>query len=169
MKTSEWLSNIIENGALCGNYTDKVNEAKSKLQLFRLCCDANGANFLIEMQEKGMPLPYETITKEFASYINGRYVAEYKNEKGNGYDSMLFCCFSGEKINVDTTLCSVLGYTGRIVVTKNNFAKIYLDKNCNVTIALEDGAKAIVEYWKGSTIAHNLGDANNKRLQLIEH
>jgi hypothetical protein len=70
MKTSEWLSNIIENGALCGNYTDKVNEAKSKLQLFRLCCDANGANFLMEMQEKGMPLPYETITKELTVVLN---------------------------------------------------------------------------------------------------
>lgn len=169
MKTTEWIENIIKNGALCGNYTDKVNDAKSKLQLFRLCCDANGANFLMEMQEKGLPLPYETITKEFASYINGRYIAEYKNEKGNGYTSKLYCCFDGNPIEVDTTLCSVLGYSGSIIVKKNNFAKIYLDKNCNVTIALEDGAKAIVEYWKGSTIAHNLGDANNKRLQLIEH
>lgn len=166
MKTSEWLSNIIENGALCGNYTDKVNDAKSKLQLFRLCCDSNGANFLMEMQEKGMALPYETITKEFASYINGRYVAEYKNEKGNGYNSMLFCCFSGEKINVDTTLCSVLGYNGRIVVVKNNFAKIYLDKNCDVQIQLQDGARCIVEYWKGAKVeVLNMHD----KVQLIEN
>ena len=166
MKTTEWIENIIENGALCGNYTDKVNDAKSKLQLFRLCCDSNGANFLMEMQEKGLPLPYETITTDFDSYINGRYVAEYKNEKGNGYDSMLFCCFSGEKINVDTTLCSVLGYTGRVVIAKNNFAKIYLDKNCDVQIELQDGARCIVEYWKGAKVeVLNMHD----KVQLIEN
>lgn len=166
MKTSEWLSNIIENGALCGNYTDKVNEAKSKLQLFRLCCDANGANFLMEMQEKGLPLPYETICKEFASYINGRYVAEYKNEKGNGYNSCLYCCHDKDNIFVDTTLCSVLGYTGRIVIAKNNFAKIYLDKNCDVQIQLQDGARCIVEYWKGAKAeVLNMHD----KVQLIEN
>lgn len=166
MKTKEWLSNIIENGALCGNYTDKVNDAKSKLQLFRLCCDANGANFLMEMQEKGLPLPYETITTDFASYINGRYVAEYKNEKGNGYNSCIYCCHERETIFVDTTLCSVLGYTGRIVVARNNFAKIYLDKNCDVQIELQDGARCIVEYWKGAKVeVLNMHD----KVQLIEN
>lgn len=166
MKTIEWIENIIENGALCGNYTDKVNEAKSKLQLFRLCCDANGANFLMEMQAKGMPLPYETMTKEFASYINGRYIAEYRNEKGNGYTSCLYCCHDRETIFVDTTLCSVLGYTGRIVVAKNNFAKIYLDKNCDVQIELQDGARSIVEYWKGAKVeVLNMHD----KVQLIEN
>ncbi len=166
MKTTEWIENIIKNGALCGNYTDKVNGARSKLQLFRLCCDSNGANFLMEMQEKGMPLPYETICKEFASYINGRYVAEYRNEKGNGYNSMLFCCFSGEKININTTLCSVLGCVGRIVIAKNNFAKIYIDKNCDVQIELQDGARCIVEYWKGAKVeVLNMHD----KVQLIEN
>lgn len=166
MKTSEWLSNIIENGALCSNYANKVNEAKSKLQLFRLCCDANGANFLMEMQKKSMPLPYETITKEFASYINSRYVAEYRNEKGNGYTSTLYCCYDKDNIFVDTTLCSVLGYTGRIVIAKNNFAKIYLDQNCNVQVELQEGSRAIVEYWKGAKVeVLNMHD----KVQLIEN
>lgn len=166
MKTKDWLHEITNAGLLCGSYIDKVNDAKSKKQLIDICFDANGINYLCEMQEKGMPLPYETITKEFASYINGRYVAEYRNEKGNGYTSTLYCCFSGEKINVDTTLCSVLGYTGRIVVTKNNFAKIYLDKNCDVQIQLQDGAKANVEYWKGAKV-EVLG--NYERVKLTEN
>lgn len=166
MKTSEWLSDIIENGALCGNYTDKVNEAKSKLQLFRLCCDANGTSFLMEMQEKGMPLPYETILREFGNYVNGKYKAEFKNDKGNGYTSCLYCCSDRETIFVDTTLCSVLGYTGRIVIAKNNFAKIYLDKNCDVQVELQDGARCIVEYWKGAKVeVLNMHD----KVQLIEN
>ena len=79
---------------------------------------------------------------------------------------MLFCCFSVEKINVDTTLCWVLGYTGRIVIAKNNFAKIYLDKNCVVQIELQDGGRAIVEYWKGAKVeVLNMHD----KVQLIEN
>lgn len=166
MKTKLWLEDIIEKGLLCGNYTDKVNDAKSKKMLFDLCCDANGCSYLCEMQAKGMPLPYEVITKEFGSYINSRYIAEYKNEKGNGYTSCMYCCYDGDTINVDTTICTVLGYAGVINVVKNNYAYIVLDKNCDVKISLEDGAKAKVEYWKGAKV-EVLG--NYERVNLIEN
>ena len=166
MKTKDWLHEIMNAGLLCGSYIDKVNDAKSKKQLMDIALDANGSSYLQEMSSKGYGLPYEFICSSFAPYINGRYVAEYRNEKGNGYTSTLYCCFSGEKINVDTTLCSVLGYTGRIVVTKNNFAKIYLDKNCDVQIQLQDGAKANVEYWKGAKV-EVVG--NYERVKLTEN
>ena len=163
---TDWIEILNKNGLLCGNYNDKTLSAHSKKQLMDIVLDANGSSYLQEMSAKGYGLPYEFICNSFASYINGRYVAEYKNEKGNGYTSMLYCCFSGEKINVDTTLCSVLGYTGRIVVTKNNFAKIYLDKNCNVQIQLQDGARCIVEYWQGAKVeVLNMHD----KVQLIEN
>lgn len=166
MKTNEWLQDIMNKGLLCGNYTDKVNEAKSKKQLMQIVLDANGINFLMEMQAKGYPLPYEVICTEFSSYLNGRYIAEYKNEKGNGYSSCMYCCFDGDTINVDTTICTVLGYTGTINVVKNNYAYIVLDKNCDVKISLEDGAKAKVEYWKGAKV-EVLG--NYERVNLIEN
>lgn len=167
-KITDWFALLNKNNLLCSEYNKKAINAKSKKQLMDLILDSNGISYLQEMDSKGCGLPYEFICTQFAPYINGRYIAEYGNTN-KSYTSALYCCFDEDTIIVDTTLCSVLGYTGRIVVAKNNFAKIYLDKNCNVTIELEDGAKAIVEYWKGSTIAHNLGDANNKRLQLIEH
>lgn len=162
----EWVALLKKNGLLCDMYSEKVDNAKSKLELVRYCLDANGVNFLQEMQSEGHALPYETINKLFRAYINGRYVAEYRNEKGNGYTSCLYCCHERETIFVDTTLCSVLGYTGRIVVAKNNFAKIYLDKNCDVQIELQDGARCIVEYWKGAKVeVLNMHD----KVQLIEN
>ena len=161
-----WLNEIISKDLMCDEYVGKVNDVRSKKQLMDYVLDAKGSEWFQEMQAKGCGLPYEDITKSFASYINGRYVAEYKNEKGNGYNSVLFCCFSGEKINVNTTLCSVLGYTGRIVIAKNNFAKIYLDKNCDVQIELQEGSRAIVEYWKGAKVeVLNMHD----KVQLIEN
>lgn len=153
-------------GLLCGVYTDKVNDAKSKKQLIDICFDANGINFLCEMQEKGMPLPYETICREFAPFINGRYVAEYRNEKGHGYTSKLYCCYDEPEIVVDTTVCAILGYKGTIVVEKNNYAKIYIDKNCDVKIKLSEYAKANVEYWKGAKV-EVLG--NYERIKLTEN
>jgi hypothetical protein len=163
---TDWFALLNEKGLLCENYNSKAMSAHSKKQLMDIVLDANGSSYLQEISAKGYGLPYEFICSSFVSYINGRYVAEYKNEKGNGYNSMLFCCFSGEKINVNTTLCSVLGYTGRIVVTKNNFAKIYLDKNCDVQIELQDGARCIVEYWKGAKVeVLNMHD----KVQLIEN
>lgn len=166
METRDWLNEIISKELMCDEYVNKVGDARSKKQLMDYVLDAKGSEWFQEMEAKGCGLSYEEITKSFASYINGRYVAEYRNEKGNGYTSTLYCCFSGEKINVDTTLCSVLGYTGRIVVTKNNFAKIYLDKNCDVQIQLQDGAKANVEYWKGAKV-EVLG--NYERVKLTEN
>lgn len=166
MKTKEWLQEITDKKHLCDAYTAKLCASHSKKQLMDLVLDANGVNFLMEMQEKGLPLPYETICKDFGSYINGRYVAEYRNEKGNGYTSVLYCCHDRETIFVDTTLCSVLGYVGRIVIAKNNFAKIYLDKNCDAQIELQDGARCIVEYWKGAKVeVLNMND----KVQLIEN
>lgn len=162
----EWVDLLKKNGLLCAMYSEKVDNAKSKLELVRCCLDANGVNFLQEMQSGGHALPYETINKLFRAYINGRYVAEYRNEKGNGYKSCLYCCHDRDNIFVDTTLCSVLGYTGRIVVAKNNFAKIYLDKNCDVQVELQDGGRAIVEYWKGAKVeVLNMHD----KVQLIEN
>lgn len=166
METRDWLNKIMNAGFLCGAYTNKVNDAKSKKQLIDVCFDANGINFLCEMQEKGVPLPYETICREFASYINGRYVAEYRNEKGHGYTSKLYCRYNEPEIVVDTTVCSILGYKGTIVVAKNNYAKIYIDKNCDVKIKLEEYAKANVEYWKGAKV-EVLG--NCERVKLTEN
>ena len=166
MKTKDWLNTIINAGLLCGTYTGKVNDAKSKKQLIDICFDANGINFLCEMQEKGMPLPYETICSEFAPFINGRYVAEYRNEKSHGYTSKLYCCYNEPEIVVDTTVCTVLGCSGTIVVAKNNYAKIYIDVNCDVKIKLEDCAKANVEYWKGAKV-EVVGDF--ERVKLTEN
>lgn len=165
-KIEDWFALLNEKGLLCENYNSKAMSAHSKKQLMDIVLDANGCSYLQEMSSKGYGLPYEFICSSFASYINGRYIAEYKNEKGNGYTSKMYCCFDDDTILVDTTLCSVLGYTGRIVVAKNNFAKIYLDKNCDVQIELKDGARCIVEYWKGAKVeVLNMHD----KAQLIEN
>lgn len=168
MTFNEWIQEIIGSGLLCGEYTSKVDDAKSKKRLMDIVLDANGVSWLCEMDAKGMPLPYETILREFKGYINARYIAEYKNEKGNGYSSALYCCFSDSSdINIETTLTTVLGCKADVWVGANDFVKIYADKNCQLMIHCPETSRCIVEYWKGAKV--EVDEPLGGKVELIEH
>jgi hypothetical protein len=153
MKSQDWLHSVINTGNMCGNYTNKVNNAMSKKQMIDICLDSNGIEFLQKMQAKGMPLPYETLNKEFGSYINGKYIAEYKNDKGKGYTSSMFCCYTdSDTICIETTLCAFLGCKSKVVINENDFVHIYADKNCDLIVFCPKSSKCIIDYWKGAKI-----------------
>ncbi len=164
MKYSEWISKVIQTGNLCGNYTDKVMSAKSKKQVLDICLDSNGVSFLPQMQEKGMPLPYETIAKEFANYINGKYIAEFRNEKGNGYTSCIYCCYDEHDITIKTTLTCIMGGSHYIHIQENDFVKIYADNNTNLVITCPDSSRCIVETWGKVCV-----NGGNARTEVIAH
>lgn len=168
MEFHEWLNSVIKSGNLCDMYKDKALDAKSKLALVRLCLDSNGSSYLCEMQAKGYPLSYETICSKFRSYINARYIAEFKNEKGNGYTSCIYCCFSDSSdINIKTTLTTILGCKADVWVGANDFAKIYADKNCELMIHCHETSRCIVEYWKGAKV--DVDEHLCGKVELIEH
>lgn len=164
MDFKTWINKVIESGNLCGEYKDKVDDAKSKKQILDIVLDANGSSFLQEMQAKGMPLPYETINNEFRSYINGRYKAEFKNDKGNGYSSSLYCCYAEDELLIDTTLTTMLGCNTDVYIRNNDFVKIYADKNCELHISCPPSSTCIVEYWEGAHIIVHRG-----AVELIKH
>lgn len=167
MDFNMWLNSVIKSGNLCNEYKDKAVSAKSKMELIRLCFDANGASYLQEMQSKGFELPYEVICSKFGSYINGKYIAEYVNEKGNGYTASLYCCFSdSDHIDIQTTITSILGCKTLIRVRENDFVRIFVDKNCELTIDCPLSSRCLVEYWKGAKIEVN---GNYDKVELIEH
>ena len=155
MTFNDWIKEIISSGNLCAGYTDMVMDAKSKLQLFRICLDANGCSYLPEMDEKGYALPYDVILNEFKNYINGNYIAEFRNERGSGYTSALYCCYSdGNRIDVVTTLATFLGCSNvELHIAENNFAHLYLDKNCDVKIFCPQSSHVIVDYWSNAKVS----------------
>lgn len=166
MLFKDWINEVIESGNLCSHYTEKVQDAASKKRLMDLVLDANGVSYLQEMQAKGMGLAYETILTEFKSYINGRYIAEFKNEKENGYSSSIFCCyFESDTIEVTTTLVSLLGCKSKVKIANNDFVRIYADKNCELDIICPSSSRCIVEYWHGAKIS--VID-NSDKVELIE-
>lgn len=160
----KWLALLKENGLLCDEYCDKVDNAKSKLELVRCVLDANGSSFLQEMQAVGFQLPYDVICNIFRSYINGRYKAEFKNEKGNGYTSSIYCCYAEDELLIDTTLTTMLGCNTDVYIRPNDFVKIYADKNCELHISCPDSSRCIVEYWNGARIFVHRGV-----VEMIKH
>lgn len=161
-----WLQNVIKSGNLCREYKEKATMARSKMDLIRLCFDANGASYLQEMQKKGFELPYEVICSKFGSYINGKYIAEFKNDNGYSYTSSLYCCFSDSNyIDIQTTITSILGCKSAIRVRENDFVRLYVDKNCELIIDCPASSCCIVEYWEGASIEVS-GIYNN--VELIE-
>ena len=166
MTFDEWVNTAIESGCMCEGYSNMVSSAKSKLQMMRIVLDANGIGYLQEMQGKGHGLPYETILSELKRYINGNYIAEFRNERGNGYTSTMYCCYSdGNRIDVVTTLATFLGCSNvELHIAENNFAHIYLDKNCDVSIHCPISARCIIDYWDGAIVR-----CSDKNVILVKH
>lgn len=147
IKTFEqWINRLNESDELCAEYYGKVRKSVSNKQLVDICLDSNGISYLCEMQAKGIALPYEVITKRFGSFINGRYISEHKNERGNGYSSCIYCCFQGN-IKAETTLITLLGCNVTVNVNPNHIIQVYADKNTELKICCPETSKAIVHYW----------------------
>ena len=167
MDFNSWLHKVIETGNLCNEYKDKALDASSKLQLMRLAMDSNGCSYLCEMQSKGIELSYDAICDKFRSYINARYVAEYKNDKGNGYTSAIYCRFSDDnRIDIQTTLTTILGCKCDVWVGENDFVRIYADKNCELAIHCPITSRCIVEYWGNAKIVDCLVGG---KVELVAH
>lgn len=147
-----WLDEIYSLGLLCQEYNDKVKSSKSKVDLIRVCLDANGCKFLVEMDEKGHGLPYDFICKEFGSFINGRYVAEYEGRNRAKYTSVLYCCYDESLCEVETTIITLLGCNTTLKLKENSYTFVYADKNCNLVIDCPQSARCKVERWGGATI-----------------
>lgn len=149
MTFREWINDIMDNGMLCSNYTDRVNGALGKKQLMDIVLDANGMSYLQEMQQNGFPLPYETILREFNRFINGRYIYEsIPNEKGYTYTTAIYCCYNDDDhIDVETTAISLLGCKTKLNITKLLATSVYLDSNCEVDIVCpEDTTCSVYKY-----------------------
>lgn len=148
METLKWIDRIIEQGLLCKTYISKVLRANSKKQLFEICADANGVSFLCEMREKGYPLDYSIIKKEFGNYINGAYKPFY-GEKENGYNSSIYCDYNyPNEITLDTTCTCLLNCNTTIRIPRGMCGHIFIDGNCNLEIDNEDMiGKIYVNVW----------------------
>ena len=149
MKTLNWLKNeIMANGLLCSEYAERVRHAKSKKQLFDICADANGISFLPEMEDKGIPLSYETVWEDFGRYINGKYKPAFSAPLGGEYTSAIYCQANDVKdIVVDTTLACFLSCINKVYIQPFNVTRLVVDQNSAIKVYCPQNSKAVIEVY----------------------
>lgn len=165
MKTYEWIQHIITEGKLCDQYTEKVQSAISKKALADIALDYNGASFLCEMDVAGYPLPYEVLIKEFAPFINGKYYSEHKSKSGVTYTTALWCRYDNYEVEINTTVATLLDCQLDVIIPKNNYVTLFVDKNCKLRIYCMEGAICKVNYWSGAIIEN---PKNNKNIKITK-
>ena len=87
-------------GNVCNDYMRKWKAAETKAEKFRVICDVNGGEWLFDLDNKGVRLPIDAFTEEYANFINGKQIVDYPH----GYTSKMYCRYVGaEDIVADTT------------------------------------------------------------------
>lgn len=125
----QFRKNAAEHG-ICEMSAD-WDKCKSKKQLIDLALSIRGIEYIAKAVSEGWGIDAETICREFAPFINGKYVRDK-----DGYTSALYCSFKEEspaEIYAEQTALLVIGFIGNIYIPKNRICEIHLvDSKCYV-------------------------------------
>lgn len=167
METLNWVRQAIETGNLCDLYKSSVSSANSKLALMRLALSGGAAGYLCEMEAKGMGLDPKVISKEFAAYINGRYIGEYQQGEGS-YSSVLYCEWNqpNDSLLIVNTLTTFISSDALVVIPDYSYVSIYCDAKTRLQVYCPSEARCEVHYWNGAEIT-TAGEVSN--ITLILH
>ena len=153
MKLQDWINGVLDDDLVCERYRDDLANAMSKSKILDVALDVNGFPFIMEMGEKGYPLPYETILTDLKSYINGRYIVTKKGESGRSYTTSVYCCHSDvDGIDIVTTATMFFGCDLDVYVKENDFVCLYCDTNTVLRVHCPKSARCIVETWGNAQV-----------------
>ena len=159
MDIHEWFEQIIGSGNLCEEYTSKYHNSRSKKQLVDLALGGRGITYLCEMKDKGYGAPYEMLTKQFAPYINGKYV--FTSDGKNPYTSVIYVGYDGD-IEVRTTAITLLGSSANVNIHDYTCVHLFVDGGSKIKISCPATSKCYVDYWNGATFEYD--DSKNNIL-----
>lgn len=164
MRFEDWLHTVIENGTICEKELNNLSAAYSKKQIMDVVLHPDGLYYICEIGERGFRLPYETITKEFNSYINGKYEKVSVGKNGIEFTTSLYCCYSeSDELIIDSTMTALLGCNTKLMVQENQAVAIILDTNCDVSIQCPISARCRVTTY-GNPKINIIGSTNNVRI-----
>lgn len=157
----QFKKNAIERG-LCQGYTDKWTSEKSNRELFEIACDANGAEFMAASVAEGWGVSPEYFAKKFKAYVNGKYICEYKNDKGHGYTGAMLCEYNDDNFEVSTTLLCILDSNTDLKIKTNHFCKIFIAGDSRIDISIGANSRCFIYVYGGSPLI--TGDVINSRV-----
>ena len=117
----QFRKNAAEHG-ICEMSAD-WDKCKSKKQLIDLALSIRGIEYIAKAISEGWGIDADTICREIATFINGKYVRDK-----DGYTSALWCSFKEEspaEIYAEQTALLVIGFIGNIYIPKNRICEIH--------------------------------------------
>lgn len=147
MKLKEIIELAVRECDVCDGYRERLKGASTLKDVMDILMDANGIEWLC-FQSQFLKLDSRDVLLRLApAFINGRHVASYVNEKGNGYTTAIFVGEKGEKardVEVDSTIACFMRMSAHVYIRKNSFVRIYADKDSAITLHLAKDARCEV-------------------------
>lgn len=140
MKEVEKFKAEAKKRNLCGQYTQKWDDCRSKKQLFDLAMDSNGIPYICQSMVDGWGLQVDFLRTKFKFFINGRYKSEQK-----GYTSMMFVGVV-DNISADSTNVVVIASNCSVITKKNQIINLFC-VNSRIDVYGE-GEVHVYEYGK---------------------
>lgn len=156
MEIRKWIEESIAKGLVCDEYTTKYTDAKSKKQLVDLVLRGGGVGYLCQAQANGFLPDYSVLEKEFAPFINGKYIS-YGDVSNDDYSSSIYVCFEGQ-LNADTTAVTLLGCKCDVHINSFDCVHLFIDGNTKVNVYCPATSQCYVEVW-GEGVINKFGNA----------
>ena len=163
MTVQQWIDSAMRGGNVCNDYMRKWKASETKAEKFRVICDVNGGEWLFNLDNKGVQLPIDAFTEEYANFINGKQIVYYPH----GYTSKMYCRYVGtEDIVADTTIVYMLDCQDACLrVPSYSYPSILLSKTCkNIRIIAEKDARLNLTVF-GNAECQLEGDTSNVKIE----
>lgn len=125
---------------ICQEYSDKVDEACSKKELFELALQAKSMDWLCRSIADGWGLTPDYIAAQFKPFLNGRLVYH-----GNAYTSAMYC--KNDTVDVSTTAAVLIDCNGE--VHTDRICELYL---VNSKVRITGKGRAIIHSYNSTVI-----------------
>ena len=173
MKVSEIIELALERGDVCGTYSSNLRNASNLKEVMDIVMDANGLEWMASTKKDLGELDLrDKLLVHCPQFINGRYKAEFKNDLGNGYTSMLYVGGHDYKemhIEAQSTILCLLRVHGEVTIPRNAFVSLHIDNDSGVRLRLEKNAKCIVNTnGKGYVIYDNRSESPIENMMIEE-
>lgn len=179
MRLNDIIQTAIDSGKVCDHYLSSLREASSLKAVMDILMDVNGLDWLSRNSVIDSLDLRDELYNLCPKFINGRYIAEYKNAGGNGYTTSLYVGphkwgeYQSEEdymqIEAKSTIVCLLRAHGQIAIPKNSFAEIYADSDTFVLLRLEKDAKCIVNVRGAGEVIFDSTSPNTIDNMIIEH
>ena len=164
----EFRKNAQSKG-ICDKYLSQWDECVSKREMFDLACRIEPSYYLVKSISEGWGVSPEYIKANFNPFINGRYVAELKNEKGGEYTSQLWCCEKqGTAIMYNTTLYTILDCNIDIFIKDNSVCRVITDKTSVIRLHISKNCSVLVETYSDNVMVSEKDEGSRVMIKRLK-